>query len=187
MAKVAYIRVSSASQNTDRQDIGEVDRTFEEKMSGKNIKDRPALQDMMNYVRDGDEVLVWSIDRLARDLRDLQTIIQFLNDKGVHVTFIKEKLSFSGSDDAFSRLQLHLMGAFAEFERSLIKSRQKEGISKARERGVYTGRKKTIDDGEIYTLTDKGHSQNEIAEQMGITRISVYRALKKRRLLTSSS
>jgi DNA invertase Pin-like site-specific DNA recombinase len=184
--KVAYRRVSSSTQNLDRQDVGEVEKVFEEKQSGKNTE-RPALQDMIAFVRDGDEVVVWSIDRLARNLSDLQSIIKQLNDKGVSITFIKEKLSFSGADDAFARLQLHLMGAFAEFERSLIKSRQADGIRKARERGVYKGRKKQIDDAEIYVLTDAGHSQNEVADQMGITRMSVYRALKKRRMLTEQA
>lgn len=179
--KVAYRRVSSSTQNLDRQDVGEVEKVFEEKQSGKNT-DRPALQEMIAFVRDGDEVVVFSIDRLARNLSDLQSIIKQLNDKGVSVAFIKEQLSFSGSDDAFARLQLHLMGAFAEFERSLIKSRQADGIRKAKERGVYKGRKKQIDDTEIYALTDAGHSQNEVAELMGITRMSVYRALKKRRM-----
>jgi len=184
--KVAYRRVSSSTQNLDRQDVGEVEKVFEEKQSGKHT-DRVALQEMIAFVRDGDEVVVWSIDRLARNLLDLQSIIKQLNDKGVSITFIKEKLSFSGGDDAFARLQLHLMGAFADFELSLIKSRQAEGIRKAKERGVYKGRKKQIDDAEIYALTDAGHSQNEVAELMGITRISVYRALKKRRLLSEQA
>lgn len=184
--KVAYRRVSSSTQRLERQDFGEIEKLFEEKISGKNT-DRPALQDMIAFVRDGDEVIVWSIDRLARNLSDLQSIIKQLNDKGVSVSFAKENLSFSGADDAFARLQLHLMGAFAEFERSLIKSRQAEGIAKAKERGVYKGRKKQIDDAEIFALTDAGHSQNEVAELMGITRMSVYRALKKRRILTEQA
>lgn len=86
--------------------------------------------------------------------------------------------------DAFFKLKLHLMGAFAEFERSLIKFRQAEGIRKANERGVYKGRKKKIVAAEIYALTDADHSQHGVAEQMGIARMSVYRALKKRRLFT---
>jgi len=181
MAKVAYIRVSTANQNTARQDVGDVDKVFEEKVSGKNVKDRQALQDMIEYVREGDEVIVHSIDRLARDLRDLLSIVDTMIAKGVSLHFLKENLTFSGNDDPFSKLTLSIAGAFASFERDIIKSRQAEGIAKAKERGVYKGRQKKIDDAEIYKLTDAGYSQNEIAEQMGITRISVYRALRKRR------
>lgn len=110
--KIGYRRVSTLDQNLDRQDIGSLDKVFEEHVSGATAKDRPALQDMIEFARDGDEVVVWSIDRLARDLRDLQAIIQSLIDKGVSVTFLSEKLTFSpSSDDPFSNLQLHLMGA----------------------------------------------------------------------------
>ncbi len=144
--KVGYRRVSTIDQNLDRQELGSVDRVFEEKVSGKNT-DRAALQEMLAFVRDGDEVIVYSIDRLARDLRDLQTIIQTLLDKKVSISFLSEHLSFSADkEDAFSRLQLHLMGAFAEFERGIIRKRQAEGIAKAKDRGVYKGRKKQVDD-----------------------------------------
>lgn len=131
--KIGYRRVSSLDQNLDRQDLGPLDKTFEEKLSGVNAKDRPELQNMMEFAREGDEVIVWSIDRMARDLRDLQTIIQTLLDKNVSITFISENLTFSASsNDPFAKLQLHLMGAFAEFERSIIRKRQAEGIAKAK-------------------------------------------------------
>ena len=178
--RVGYRRVSTAEQNFDRQELGEVEKVFEEKVSGKNT-DRDALQEMIEFVRENDTVVVYSIDRLARDLRDLQSIIQRLNDKGVSVEFITEKLTFSGADDAFSKLQLQLMGAFAEFERNIIKNRQAEGIAKAKAKGVYKGRKKRIDDNLILELTAQGNSQNQVAELMGITRMSVYRCLKKHR------
>ena len=184
--KVAYKRVSSSTQSTQRQDMGAVDKEFVEQVSGKNIADRPKLQELIEFVREGDEVLVWSIDRLARDLRDLQTIVQRINAKGASVVFTKEQLTFSGADDAFSKLHLHLLGAVAEFERSIIKSRQAEGIAKAKERGVYQGRKKQIDDNKILELTAAGHSQNEVAELMGITRMSVYRCLKANRTALTS-
>jgi DNA invertase Pin-like site-specific DNA recombinase len=120
-----------------------------------------------------------SIDRFARDLRDLQDIISTLNDKGVSVSFLKEKLVFSGdANDAFARLQLQMMGAFAEFERNIIRKRQAEGIAKAKERGVYKGRAKKTADGKIIELKSKGYKVTEIAEQLGINRITVYRALK---------
>ena len=120
------------------------------------------------------------VSKIARDLRDLQDIISTLNDKGVSISFLKEKLTFSGdSDDAFARLQLQMMGAFAEFERNIIRSRQAEGIARAKVRGVYKGRKKTTDENRLRKMKDEGHSVTEIAEQMGISRMTVYRSLSK--------
>ena len=151
---------------------------FEEKVSGAK-RDREALAQMIEFAREGDEVMVWSIDRLARDLRDLQDIIQRLNDKGVSVSFLKEKLAFSGdADDVFAKLQLQMMGAFAEFERNIISQRQAEGIARAKARGAYKGRKKTIDQNRIRTLRATGHSVKEVAELVGISRMTVYRAVK---------
>lgn len=175
--KIGYRRVSSEGQNLDRQDLV-CDKLFEEKVSGAK-RDREALSAMIEFAREGDEVICWSIDRLARDLRDLQDIIQRLNDKGVSVSFLKEKLVFSGdTDDAFARLQLQMMGAFAEFERNIIRQRQAEGIARAKARGVYKGRKKTIDGNRIRTMKAAGHSVTEIAADIGISRMSVYRSLE---------
>lgn len=177
--KIGYRRVSSIDQNLDRQDLGQIDKLFEEKLSGATCKDRPELLNMIDFAREGDEVIVWSIDRIARDLRDLQFIIQSLLDNNVTITFLSEKLSFSASsNDPFAKLQLHLMGAFAEFERSIIKKRQQEGIAKAKTRGVYKGRKPSIDPKKVADLHDQGLGPSKIAAEMGISRISVYRALK---------
>lgn len=176
--KIGYRRVSSEGQNLDRQDFV-CDKMFEEKVSGAK-RNREALAQMIEFARDGDEVIVWSIDRLARDLRDLQDIIQRLNDKGVSVSFLKEKLTFSGdADDAFARLQLQMMGAFAEFERSIIRQRQAEGIAKAKERGVYKGRKKSANDTRIRKMKSEGHGATEIADTLGVSRMTVYRALRQ--------
>ena len=176
--KIGYRRVSSESQNLDRQDL-DCDKIFEEKVSGAK-RDRAALAEMIEFAREGDEVVVWSIDRLARDLRDLQDIISTLNDKGVSISFLKEKLTFAGdANDAFAKLQLQMMGAFAEFERNIIRSRQAEGIARAKERGVYKGRKKTIDENRIRTMKAKGHSVTEISELVGVSRMTVYRSLSK--------
>ena len=163
--KIGYRRVSSESQNLDRQDFV-CDKMFEEKVSGAK-RDRDALAQMIEFAREGDEVIVWSIDRLARDLRDLQDIIQRLKDKGVSVSFLKEKLVFSGDAD----------DAFAEFERNIIRQRQAEGIARAKSRGVYKGRKKTIDDNRIRKMKKEGHSVTEISELMGVSRMTVYRSL----------
>ena len=178
--KVGYRRVSSIDQNLDRQDMSGVDRVFEDKASGKDT-DRVALQEMIAFVRSGDEVIVHSIDRLARDLRDLQGIIKALNDKCVSVEFISERLVFSGAEnDAFAKLQLQMMGAFAEFERNIIRKRQAEGIAKAKERGVYARRtrKKTISVKAVLGLKEEGLNNTEIAAHLGISRSSVQRALR---------
>ena len=175
--KIGYRRVSSEGQNLDRQEFV-CDKMFEEKVSGAK-RDRDALGQMIEFAREGDEVIVWSIDRLARDLRDLQDIIQRLNDKGVSVSFLKEKLVFSvDADDAFARLQLQMMGAFAEFERNINRQRQAEGIARAKARGVYKGRKKTIDDNLIRKMKAEGHSVIEISEHLGVSRMTLYRSLK---------
>jgi DNA invertase Pin-like site-specific DNA recombinase len=178
MAVVGYRRVSSFDQNLDRQDLGEVDKVFEEKLSGKSASDRPALQAMLDYVREGDTVVVYSIDRLARDLRDLQDLIERINAEGVTVRFLTEGLTFSADrDDPFAQLQLHLMGSFAQFERSIIRKRQAEGIEKAKAKGVYKGRKATIDRDRVHSLRQEGLSTYKIAEAMGISRMTVHRIL----------
>ena len=134
---------------------------------------------MIDWVREGDKVLVWSIDRLARDLRDLQNTICKLTDKGVSISFVSEGLSFSADKkDAFAKLQLQMMGAFAEFERSIIRKRQAEGIAKAKVKGVYKGRKSTIDASEIIELKEQGLGASAIAKQLGICRASVYRVIQ---------
>ena len=180
MSLIGYKRVSSDSQSTDRQDLGKLDKVFEEKLSGKSASDRPALVAMIDYAREGDTVKVHSIDRLARDLRDLQSIISQLNDKGVTISFLSENLTFSaGVNDAFAKLKLQMIGAFAEFERNIIRKRQAEGIAKAKGRGVYKNRKRkpVIDRDEVRKLKAEGLSTYKIAYQMGISRMSVHRIL----------
>ncbi len=178
MSVVGYRRVSSMDQNLDRQELGSIDKLFEEKASGKSASDRPALQQMLDYIREGDRVVVYSIDRLARDLRDLQDIIQSVNDKGASISFLTESLSFgSDKEDAFAKLQLQMMGAFAEFERNIIRKRQAEGIAKAKAKGVYKGRKATIDRDRVKLLKEQGLSTYKIAAEMGISRMTVHRIL----------
>ena len=175
--KVGYRRVSTPEQSLDRQDLGKCDRVFEEKESGGSAN-RPALQDMLSFVRSGDEVVVHSIDRLARNLIDLQNIIQELNDKGVTIRFLSESLSFSGSGGcAFQTLQLQMLGAFAQFERTIIRKRQAEGIAKAKQRGVYSQRKKSVNPDKVRQLFQDGMSKAAIAKHLNISRMSVYRSL----------
>ena len=179
MTKIGYTRVSTTDQTTDRQELGDI-RIFEDKASGKNT-DRPALKEMLAYIREGDEIVVFSIDRLARNLRDLEDIIIEVNSKGASVTFLTERLTFSGSDDSMSTLMLQMMGSFAQFERSIIHKRQAEGIAKAKARGVYKDRKRstTINRDQVRNLKDDGLSTYKIAEKMGISRMSVHRILNQ--------
>ena len=143
--RVGYVRVSTLDQNTVRQLDGvDVDRVFEDKASGKDLN-RPELEELIKFVRDGDTVLVHSMDRLARNLDDLRSIVHRLTAKKVRVEFVKEQLSFTGDDNAMANLLLNVMGAFAEFERSLIRERQREGIALAKKRGVYRGRTPSLD------------------------------------------
>jgi len=175
--RIGYRRVSTHDQNFERQELGDCEKVFEEKITGAK-RDRPALKEMVEWAREGDEVVVHSLDRLARDLRDLQSIVQELNDKGVTVEFAQEKLRFSpGSEDPLSRLQFQMMGAFAEFERNIIRKRQAEGIARAKAKGVYKGRKPSIDAKAVKELRGKGLGASEIARQLGIGRASVYRVL----------
>ena len=142
--KIGYIRVSSTDQNTERQLDGMVlDRVFTDKVSGKSVA-RPHLQEMLRFVREGDHLFVHSMDRLARNLIDLRQLVQDLTTRGIKVTFVKEGLVFNGDDAAMSVLLLSVMGAVAEFERSILRERQAEGIRIAKTKGVYKGRKASL-------------------------------------------
>lgn len=124
--RIGYIRVSTFDQNPERQLEGvKVDRAFSDKASGKDVK-RPQLEALISFARTGDTVVVHSMDRLARNLDDLRRIVQTLTQRGVHIEFVKEHLSFTGEDSPMANLMLSVMGAFAEFERALIRERQRE-------------------------------------------------------------
>ena len=142
--RIGYVRVSTLDQNEKRQLEGQVlDRVFTDKASGRDTA-RPQLTELLRFARDGDTVVVHSMDRLARNLDDLRALVQGLTRKGVRVEFVKESLVFTGEDSPMANLMLSVMGAFAEFERSLIRERQREGIALAKQRGAYKGRKKTL-------------------------------------------
>ncbi|MDG9876067.1 recombinase family protein [Pseudomonas juntendi] len=178
MARVGYIRVSSVDQNLDRQLDGvALDKVFTEKLSGATT-DRPQLQAMLDYVREGDVILVHSIDRLARSLADLLKLVEDLTKRGVHIRFDKEQLEFTGEDNPTQHLMLSMMGAVAQFERAMIKERQREGIAKAKERGVYRGRMKTVDDVAIQAAVRGGLSFRKAAESLGVSLSTVQRAMK---------
>ena len=179
--RVGYVRVSTLDQNTVRQLDGiDVDRVFEDKASGKD-KNRPELEEMIKFVRDGDTVLVHSMDRLARNLDDLRSIVRRLTTKKVRVEFVKEQLSFTGDDNAMATLLLNVMGAFAEFERSLIRERQREGIVLAKKRGAYRGRAPSLDTARAAELRAKAASgvpKAALARYFGISRETVYAYLR---------
>src|SRR5665213_3199117 len=125
---VGYCRVSTLDQNTDRQLEGvKLDKVFTDKASGKDTA-RPQLQAALEYLREGDLFVIHSMDRLARNLDDLRRVVFDLTKKGVHVQFVKENLTFTGEDSAMSTLLMSMLGAVAEFERSMIRERQREGI-----------------------------------------------------------
>lgn len=179
MAQVGYVRVSSVDQQTDRQLDGiALDKTFTDKVSGATT-DRPQLQAMLEYIREGDILHVHSIDRLARSLADLLKLVEWLNTKHITVHFHKEQLKFTGENSPMQKLMLSMMGSFAEFERSMIRDRQREGIAKAKEKGVYKGRVKSVDDDAIRRLVASGTSFRKAAEQLGISLSSVQRAMKQ--------
>ena len=130
--RIGYVRVSTFDQNVDRQLDGQsLDRIFTDKASGKDIN-RPELDAMLAFAREGDTVVVHSMDRLARNLDDLRKLVQSLTKRGVRIEFVKESLAFSGEDSPMANLMLSVMGAFAEFERALIRERTKAGLASAR-------------------------------------------------------
>jgi DNA invertase Pin-like site-specific DNA recombinase len=182
---IGYIRVSSALQNTDRQLDGlRLDKVFTEKLSGKD-RDRPQLAACLEYCREGDVLLVHSMDRLARNVDDLRALVRELTGKGVAVKFVKENLTFNpnGGSSIFDQLMLTLLGAFAEFERSLSRERQREGIAKAKEKGVYKGRKQALPDAkidELAALAVAGVPKAELARRFKVSRTTVHDYLRQR-------
>jgi DNA invertase Pin-like site-specific DNA recombinase len=176
--QVAYIRVSSIGQNTARQLDGvDIDRAFEDKVSGKDTN-RPALQDCLAYLREGDTLHVHSMDRLARNLDDLRRVVKELTGRGVAVRFHKEGLTFTGEDSPMATLLLSMLGAVAEFERSLIAERRQEGIALAKAKGdVYKGRKPSLSDekaAELKRRASEGENKAALAREFGISRATLY-------------
>jgi len=178
---VGYQRVSSLEQNPARQLDGiPLDQTFIDRLSGKDVE-RPQLTEMLRFVRGGDVVIVHSLDRLARNLVDLRQLVNELTGRGVRVEFVKEQLSFTGEDNAMAQLLLSVMGAFAEFERSLIRERQREGVALAKARGAYRGRKRILSEDRIAELRQRaaaGEPKARLAREFGISRETVYQYLR---------
>ena len=171
--RIGYVRVSSFDQNPERQlEAVQVDRVFTDKASGKDIR-RPQLDMLLAFVRDGDTMVVHSMDRLARNLDDLRRLVQGLTQRGVRIEFVKEHLTFTGEDSPMANLMLSVMGAFAEFERALIRERQREGIALAKQRGAYRGRKKALAPERVAELCRRaaaGEKKAQLAREFGISR-----------------
>ena len=185
MSKVlGYIRVSTDGQNIARQEeqlaSHHPDKVFIDRVSGKSM-DRPALIQLLDYVRDGDRCVTSSMDRLARNVEDLRKIVREITDAGASVQFLKEGLTFTGDDSPMSKLLLNVMGAMAEFERELIKERQREGIAIAVAKGdVYKGRVKSLKAAQVEELKAQvasGIPKATVARNLGISRKSLYNYL----------
>ena len=178
--RIGYVRVSSFDQNPERQlEHIQVDQIFADKASGKDME-RPELERMIAFVREGDTVIVHSMDRMARNLDNLRLIVRKLTQRGVCIEFVKENLSFTGEDSPMANLMLSVMGAFAEFERALIHERQREGIDLAKQRGAYRGRKKSLSPEQADQLRQRvqaGEPKAPLAREFGISRETVYQYL----------
>ena len=179
--KIGYKRVSTVDQNTARQLDGvPLDKLFEDKASGKDTN-RPELQLALSYCREGDTLVVHSMDRLARSLVDLRGMVTKLTGRGVAVEFMKENLRFNGDDSPMAILLLSLLGAVAEFERSLILERQREGIALAKVAGKYKGRSRSLTAEKVAELLARaaaGERKTQIAKSFGISRETLYSYLR---------
>ncbi|MFZ1085921.1 MAG: recombinase family protein [Terracidiphilus sp.] len=176
--RIGYRRVSTVDQNTARQLDGvQIDKAFEDKASGKDTT-RPQLQATLHFCREGDTLVVHSMDRLARNLTDLRLLVKSLTDRGVVVQFVKESLTFTGEDSPMANLLLSMLGAVAEFERALILERQREGIAIAKAEGKYKGRKPVLSTAKIAEIRQRAAtgevSKTALAREFGISRETLY-------------
>lgn len=182
---IGYVRVSTVEQNEERQlraieEKVNIDKWYIEKVSAKDTN-RPKLQEMLDYVREGDKIYIKDFSRLARSTKDLLEIIEYLEEKKVSLISLNENLDTS---TATGKMLVTMIGAINEFERNNLLERQKEGIAIAKERGIYKGREKKkikkdkfID---LYEEMEKGYiTKIEMAEKLGISRSTLYRRLKE--------
>ena len=183
--KIGYARVSSKDQNLDRQLAAlkkeKVFRIFTDTVSGLSTQ-RPGLDGALNYLRTGDQLIVVSMDRLARSLIDLHRLVDELTERGVSVKFLKEGQTYSLDSSPVAKLMLGLLGSVAEFERAIIRERQAEGIAKAKARGVYKGRAKVLNEEQIIQAREwvsEGIPKAEVARRLGIGRTTLYKYLNQ--------
>lgn len=179
--RIGYVCVSSFDQNPECQlEQVSVDRQFTDEVSSKSSC-RPELERLLALVREGDTVVVYSMDRLARNLDELRYLVQEFTQRGVGIEFVKENLTFAGKNSPTASLMLSLIGALADFERALIRERQREGISLAKQRGVYRGRKKVLSlerAAELRRRAAAGEQKARLAREFGISRETLYQYLK---------
>jgi len=177
--KYGYARVSSVGQDltiqVDALSNAGCETIRKEKISGTSVQGRDELKTLLDFVREGDELVVTRVDRLARSIRDLQNIVYELDKKGVTLSATEQPIN---TQTSAGKCFLDMLGVFSEFETNLRKERQMEGIQKAKERGVYKGRKPTVDAEKVKELKAEGLGASAIAKEMGIGRASVYRALE---------
>ena len=176
--KYGYARVSTTDQDLTIQidaltAVG-CENIRQEKVSGTSTQGRDELNTLLEFMREGDELVVTRVDRLARSIRDLQNIVYDLNKKGVTISATEQPIDTKTSA---GKCFLDMLGVFGEFETNLRKERQMEGILKAKEKGVYKGRKPSVDVQKVKELRDSGLGASKIAKELGIGRASVYRAL----------
>jgi DNA invertase Pin-like site-specific DNA recombinase len=179
--RIGYIRVSSYDQHADRQlEQLDVDRVFTDRASGKDTE-RPQLRELLAFAREGDTIVVHSMDRLARNVDDLRRLVQQQTRRGIRMQFAKENLTFTGEDAPLADLMLSVLGAVAQFERDLIRERQREGIALARQRGAYRGRTKALSGEQAADLRRRasaGEKKARLAREFGISRETLYQYLR---------
>jgi len=179
--KYGYARVSTTDQDLtiqiDALNAAGCETIRQEKVSGTSVQGRDELNTLLEFMREGDELIVTRVDRLARSIRDLQNIVYDLNKKGVTISATEQPIDTKTSA---GKCFLDMLGVFGEFETNLRKERQMEGIAKAKEMGVYKGRKPSVDVQRVKKLRDSGMGASAIAKELGIGRASVYRAFTTR-------
>lgn len=177
---IGYARVSSVAQSLEIQTAALTaagcTRIFTEKKSGTSTAGRSALEEALTYAREGDTLTVTRIDRLARSVADLQTIISRLREAGIALRCTEQPIDTS---TAAGKAFLDMLGVFAEFETNLRRERQMEGISAAKAKGVYKGRKASVDREEVMRRLTAGEGKSSIAAALGITRMTVHRIAKE--------
>jgi len=182
MSFVGYARVSTTSQDYELQiealKKSGCNKIFAEKKTGTSTKSRTQLEECLNYLREGDTLVITRIDRLARSLRDLQNLVHDLKEKGIDLKATEQPINTS---TAAGKAFLDMLGVFAEFETNLRKERQLEGIEKAKTEGKYKGRKPTAQakSKQVEELTKLGMTRQAVATELGIGIASVYRILSK--------
>ena len=180
---IGYVRVSTFEQHMDRQLGGiRLDKIYKDTVSGKDME-RPELKKCIESLIKGDILHVHSIDRLTRNLRDLLKFLEEMENKGITVIFHKEKLTFASDTTPFQKLHLQIIGAVAEFERSFIRERQREGIAIAKTKGKYKGRKAMLSDEQVREISGRVKNKERIARiahEYGVSRQTIYRCLRAR-------